>query len=130
MFGFDLKQFAYSGTGGGKKPHHEIPGSVTVLFESRLEELVICITDYVFKEVLLLDLHETHFELLLLDKLQIFINCLKPEVYCLGFVMFHKIALIGEKILSCHFLVFLKEMRYRPHIGADGIRRQILAGKK
>lgn len=103
---------------------------MAIFFELGFEELVVGIADYVFEKVLLLNLDETHFEFLLLDKLQIFVDSLKSEVYCLGLVVLHKIPLVGEKILSRNFLVFFKEVCHRPHIGADGIRSQILARKK
>ena len=103
---------------------------MAIFFEFGFEELVVGIADYVFEEVLLLNLNETHFEFLLLDKLQIFVDSLKSEIHSLRLVVLHKITLVGEKILSRHILVFFKEMCDRPHIGADGIRCQILARKE
>ena len=100
---------------------------MSVLFELRLEEFIVGVADDIFEKVLLLNLHKTHFEFLLLDKLQILVDGLKSEIHSLRFVVFHKIPLVGEKILARHFLILLKEMRHRPDIRAHGVHSQVLA---
>lgn len=103
---------------------------MAVFLQSLFEKLVVGIADYVFKEVLLLYLHEAHFEFLLLDELQILVESLNTEIDGLRLVVFYQIALVGEKILSRHLLVPFKEVGNSPDIGTDGIRSQILVRKE
>ena len=103
---------------------------MSVFLQLLFEKLIVGIADYVFEKVLLLNLHEVHFEFLLLDELQILVDGLKSEIDGLGLVMLHKIPLVGEKILSRHLLVFFKEVGHSPHVGTDCIRSQILVRKE
>lgn len=78
MLGLDLQQFAHTGSGGGEKPHYEIPRRVASVLQTRLQKSVIGIADDILKKIFLLHLYETHFKPVFLHILQIFIDSLQP----------------------------------------------------
>ena len=96
MFNFDLNKFADTGTSGGQIPDHEVPFHISVLFELLLQEVVIGITDYIFKEVLLLNLYSFQLQLVLAQIDQILVDCLNTEIYCLGLVKLHQIPFVCQ----------------------------------
>ena len=63
MFYFDLDELADTCSGCSQIPYDEIPLHITVLLELILEEIIICVADYIFEKVLLLDFHRLQMQL-------------------------------------------------------------------
>jgi len=64
-------------------------------------------------------------QLILLDKLQILVDTLQPQIDRLRFEVLHQIPFVSQKVLPVNLFVLRIEVLHRPHIRSDGILSQV-----
>ena len=109
----DLKKFRDAGSSRAQITHDEIPVKAIFGFQFATEKPVICITDDILKEILLLDFDESHFEIRLFDEVEISIQRLKPQVYGLRFVVLNQPSFIRQQVLLGDLPILSMEILHR-----------------
>lgn len=96
MFDLNLNQFTDSRARCRKVPHDKIPLHIAVLFELSFEKIVVGIANYIFKKVLLLDLHCFQMKFFLAQIGKVFVHRLDAQIDRFWLEKLHQITFIGE----------------------------------